>query len=271
MLNLEHLKVEFKDQIATLSLHRPEKANAFAFHFWEQLDTALQWVKATAEVRCVIIKGEGQHFSSGIDLVDFQSILLTKNNCDARRRESLRQSILQFQETFSSIETCQKPVIAQIHGACLGGALDLIAACDMRFCSDDAYFQIKEIDLGMVADLGTLQRLPSLMPLGVVSELALTGRKFNAEEAETHGLINKVFTSQSALSTHVQSIAETIAKKSPLAIRGTKEALIYSRDHSVPESLQQIALWNSAFMLSQDLEEAVSSHFQKRDPEYSDL
>ena len=270
MLKLEHLRISLNTHIAEFVIDRPEKANAMAFSFWQQLDQALQWAENTSEVRVIVLKASGEHFSSGIDLLDFQSILVSKESCDARKREHLHKTILQFQSAFSRLESCQKPVIAQIQGACLGGALDLIAACDMRFCTDDAYYQIKEIDLGMVADLGTLQRLPYLLPIGLVMELAMTGRKITAKEATECGLINQKFESYEALSLHVHRVATTISEKSPLAIRGIKKTLLYSRDHTVKDSLDQVASWNSAFLLSSDLEEAIAASIQKRKAVFKD-
>ena len=175
-----------------------------------------------------------------------------------------------MQVAFTQIERCRKPVISAIHGSCIGGGVDLISACDIRNCTKNTIFQIKEIDLGITADVGTLQRLPHLMPQGVVRELAYTGRKFSGEEAQDLGLVNNCYDDKKTMMTEVRKTAEQIASKSPLAIRGVKEMLLYSRDHSVSSGLNYVATWNSAMLLSSDLEESKMAMLQKRTPEYKD-
>ena len=174
--------------------------------------------------------------------------------------------ILDMQDTLTSLERCRKPVLAAIHGACVGGGIDLITCADMRYGSADAFFIIKEIDIGMTADVGTLQRLPKLVGEGMARELAYTGRKVDAEEARQIGLINRVFATREALYAGVQDIARMIAAKSPLAIRGTKEMITYARDHSVADGLNYIATWNAAMLMSQDLTEAMAASAGQRPP-----
>ena len=180
----ETLTVSLADHIATIKLNRPDKANAMNLAMWHELRKVFQWVDATPEARVAILEGEGKLFTSGIDLQMMMGMGdQIQNDCEARTRENLRQVILDLQDTLTSLERCRKPVLAAIHGACIGGGIDLICCADMRYCSADATFSIKEIDIGMTADVGTLQRLPKLMGEGMVRELAYTGRKFDATEA----------------------------------------------------------------------------------------
>jgi enoyl-CoA hydratase len=182
----------------------------------------------------------------------------------------LRRLILDLQDTITSVERCRKPVIAAIHGACIGGGIDLITACDMRYCSAEARFSVKEIDVGMTADVGTLQRLPRLVGEGMARELAYTGRMFDAADAKDMGLVNRVFETPDALQAGVMEIANTIAAKSPLAIRGCKEMITYARDHSVADSLNHVATWNAAMLMSRDLVEAGAAAREKRLPVFGD-
>jgi enoyl-CoA hydratase len=193
-----------------------------------------------------------------------------QNECDGRTREALRRVILDMQDTLTSLERCRKPVLAAIHGGCVGGGIDLITCADMRYCSSDAYFTIKEIDIGMTADVGTLQRLPKLIGEGMARELAYTGRKFTAEEAREMRLVNRVYDSREALYAGVQEIAANIAAKSPLSIRGTKEMITYARDHSVADGLNYIATWNAAMLMSNDLQEAMMANMSKRAAVFKD-
>ena len=179
--------------------------------------------------------------------------------------------MLEFQDTLTSIERCRKPVIAAIHGGCIGGGVDLISCTDMRYCSADAYFTIKEIDIGMVADVGTLQRLPKLIGnQGIVREMAYTGRRVEAAEAREIGLVNRVFDSREALQAGVREVAAQVAAKSPLSIRGSKEMLNYSRDHSVADGLNHIATWNAAMLMSTDLTAAMMAGMAKQTPQFKD-
>jgi enoyl-CoA hydratase/carnithine racemase len=257
--------------IARITLNRPEKANAMNAPMWQEIRQAMYWVDATPAARVAIIGGAGGNFCAGIDLGMMMALgKQIEDPCDARTRENLRIVILDLQDTLTSIERCRKPVIASIHGACIGGAIDLVSCCDMRYASSDAVFSIKEIDIGMTADVGTLQRLPKIINPAVVRELAYTGRNVNATEAAQIGLVNRVFDSHDALMAGVNEIAVSIAAKSPLAIRGTKEMLNYARDHSVAEGLNYIAAWNAAMLMSEDLQEAMMANMDKRKPEFRD-
>ena len=267
----ETLQLSLDKHIAHVRINRPDKANAMSRAMWGEIHVAFDWVDATAEARVAVISGNGAHFTSGIDLAMLAGVAdEVDDDCEGRKREKLRRTILDLQNSLTSLERCRKPVLAAIHGACIGGGIDLICCADMRYCSSDAYFAIKEIDMGMTADVGTLQRLPKLISDGMVRELAFTGRKFLADEARTLGLINRVFDTPDALLTGVMKIAAEIAAKSPLAIRGTKEMIVYARDHSVADSLNYIATWNAAMLMSSDLQEAMMAGMQKKAATFRD-
>ena len=269
---LETVRLSLADKVATVTLNRPDKANAMNWQMWQDIRSAMQWADRTPEVRVVVLQGEGKHFTSGIDLTMMMGLQgQIQDDCDGRMREKLRALILELQDTLTSLERCRKPVLAAIHTGCVGGGVDLVSCADMRYCSADAYFTIKEIDIGMVADVGTLQRLPKLIgSQGLVRELAYTGRKVEAEEAQRIGLVNRVFDSREALYAGVREIALQIAAKSPLSIRGTKEILNHTRDHSVADGLQYMASWNAAMLMSQDLMTAMMASMAKQTPEFKD-
>ena len=270
-MQFETLEVSLENHIATVRLNRPDKANAMSATMWQEIRQAFQWVDTTPEARVAVLQGEGKLFTAGIDLQMMMGLgPQIQNDCDGRTREALRRVILDLQDTLTSLERCRKPVLAAIHGGCIGGGIDLVTCADMRYASSDAYFTIKEIDIGMTADVGTLQRLPKLVGEGIVRELAYTGRKFDAQEAKEIGLVNRVFESREALYAGVREIAATIAAKSPLSIRGTKEMITYARDHSVADSLNYIATWNAAMLMSQDLTEAMMSNMAKKAPSFKD-
>lgn len=264
-------QLSINDHIAQLTFNRPEKANALHMPAWEEMQQIFEFLDTQAEVRVIIIAGNGKHFCSGIDLELLMSIQQFQQiECEGRKREELRQFILKLQRTVTSIENCRKPVIAAVHGVCIGGGLDILAACDLRYCSADAYFSLKEIDLGMVADLGSIQRLPAIIGLGLTAELAYTGRKLTAEEALAAGLVTRTFSDQEQLRAGVLKMATSISGKSPLSIRGIKSSLLYSRDHTVADALQQISTWNAGMFLSDDLLEAFQATMEKRAPKFKD-
>jgi enoyl-CoA hydratase/carnithine racemase len=270
-MNYQMLTVDLAAAVATVTLNRPDKANAMAAAMWQELRAALRWADDTDEVRVVILRGAGQHFTAGIDLAMLADIEReVAGDCPARSRERLRRIILDLQDCLGSVERCRKPVLAAIHGACVGGGVDLAVACDMRYCSAEARFAVKEIDIGMTADVGTLQRLPRLIGEGLARELAYTGRQVAGEEAQALRLVNRCFENPEALFAGVRDIAATIAAKSPLAVRGCKEMINYARDHSVADGLNYVATWNAAMLLSRDLVEAAGAARERRPPEFGD-
>ena len=257
--------------IAEVRLSRPDRSNAMNDAMWHELRKAFQWADAESEVRVVMLTGAGKNFCSGIDLSLLANVQAVVDHADpARSHERLRRMILDMQDCLTSVERCCKPVIAAIHGACIGAGVDLVTCCDMRYGAADAQFSVREIDVGMVADVGTLQRLPRLVPDGVARELAFTGRTLDAGEAKEIGLVNRVFETHEALQEGVTKVARSIAGKSPLAIRGTKEMLNYGRDHSVADGLNYVATWNAAMLMSADLSEALSAAREKRAPRFQD-
>jgi len=271
MPSFNTLDVQLKDGVATIALNRPDKRNAMNAELWGELKTAMEWLDETPEARVGILKANGVMFTAGIDLSMLFSLQAeTSNDCVGRSREKLRRIILNLQASFNAIEQCRKPVIAAIHGGCIGGGVDLVTACDMRYCSADAYFTVKEIDLGLTADVGTLQRLPRIVGEGMARELAYTGRNVTGAEAQDMRLVNRCFDSREALDAGVEAIAATIAAKSPLCIRGSKEIISYTRDHSTADSLNYVATWNAAMLFSADLEEAAQAFMQKRPAVFKD-
>lgn len=267
--SFETLEVSIEEQVATVCLNRPDKANSMNAAMWDELQTCFEWLDEEPSVRAVILAGNGKHFCAGIDLGLFAGI--TGGGSEAGRvGEQLRRTVLRLQGNLTAIENCRKPVLAAIHNTCIGGGVDMTCCADMRYATEDAYFSIREIDLGMTADVGTLQRLPKIIPPGVVNELAYTGRNMDAEEARETGYVNRVFEDRECMMREVTAIARSIAKKSPLAIRGSKEMLRYTRDHSVAEGLNYIATWNAAMLSQADLQEGVTAQMEKRQAVYDD-
>lgn len=268
-MTYHHFLLSVENHIATVQFNRPDKANALNKAAWGEMKTIFEDLDKNEEVRVVILSGQGKHFCSGIDLellMSFQQ--LNQMDCEARKREELKEVILWLQSCINAIENCRKPVLAAVHRACIGGGLDIVAACDMRYCSEDAFFSLKEIDLGLVADLGVLQRLPKLISPGLVAEMAYTARDLPAQEAVQAGLVNAVFNSKDQLLEEVRAIALTISQKSPLVVRGIKQHLLHTRDHSVDEGLKHVANWNAGMLFSNDILEAFQAQMEKRLPKF---
>jgi enoyl-CoA hydratase/carnithine racemase len=267
----ETLDVSLDSGVVHVRLNRPDKANAMNRAMWNDIRRVFRWIDDTPAARVAVLAGYGAHFTAGIDLALLGGVQSeVRDECEGRSREKLRRLILDLQDTLTSLERCRKPVLAAVHGACIGGGVDLVCCADMRYCSADAVFQVKEIDLGMTADVGTLQRLPRLVHDGIARELVYTGRKFAADEARAIGFVNQVFESREQLATGVAALAGAIAAKAPLAIRGAKEMLTYARDHSVVDGLTYVATWNAAMLLSSDLQEAFAAGMEQRQPRFRD-
>lgn len=268
---LTTIALSLQDGLAEVRLNRPERSNAMNEAMWQELRSAFSWVDTQPAARVAVLSGAGQHFCAGIDLAMLASVgEVVAQEDPARGCEALRRLILDLQDCLSAIERCRKPVLAAIQGACIGGAIDLVTCCDMRYASAEANFSVREIDVGMTADVGTLQRLPRLIPDGVARELAFTGRTITADEAQRIGLVNRVFPASGELRAGVRQIAMSIAGKSPLAMRGTKEMLNYGRDHSIADGLNYVATWNAAMLQSADLKEAMCALRENRQPRYRD-
>jgi enoyl-CoA hydratase len=268
----ETLAFEIQDHVADVRLNRPKALNTMILTFWQEMVDVFHEIEDRGDVRAVVLSSTGRHFTAGLDLSAFSHLIEEMGAGEPGRvREQMRTTVLEMQESFNVIERCRVPVLAAVQGACIGGGVDLISACDARYATEKAFFCIQEINIGMTADVGTLQRLPHLMPAGKVRELAYTGRRMPAAEAKDCGLVNEVFASQDEMLAHVREVARTIAGKSPLAIAGTKEMLNYTRDHSVAEGLNYISVWQSGMFYSDDLMEAARANAEKRKPEFKDL
>lgn len=267
--DFETLDLRLESQVAEVFLNRGDRANSMSTAMWRELQACFEWLDSEPTVRAVILAAHGKHFCAGIDLEMLASTHGEEQE-PARRAETLRRHILTLQGNLTAIEKCRKPVLAAIHNTCIGGAIDMVTCADMRYASADAWFSIREVDIGMTADVGTLQRLPRIIPYGIACELAYTGRNVDAAEAREIGLVNQVFADREELLAEVRKIAASIASKAPLAVRGSKEMLLYGRDHSVQESLNYIATWNSGMLSAQDLSEGLSAQMEKRAAVYDD-
>ncbi|GGY56227.1 enoyl-CoA hydratase [Bacterioplanes sanyensis] len=265
-------QVEHQGHIAHVQLSRPEQLNTMNKAFWQELPQCLREIEAHSDARVVVISSTGKHFSAGMDLAVFSDPNAVPMQGDpGRMAENLRRVVLQLQDSLSVLEQVRLPVLVAIQGGCIGGALDMVCAADCRYATTDAYFTIKETELGMTADVGTLQRLPKLIAPGVVRELAYTGRKFDALEAQQLGLVNRVFNDQETMLAEVMKIAAQIAANSPLAVTGCKEMLNYSRDHSVEDSLKYMATWQSGMFRPADMMKSFQAKASKTEPEYDAL
>jgi len=268
-MEYKSFNVEIKDYIAHVQMSRPQVMNSMNADFWLELPQVMKALDASGEVRVIVLSSTGKHFSAGMDLAVFSNPKFAPMSGDpGRMGENLRRVVMQLQATLSSLEEIRIPVLSAIHGGCIGGALDMVCASDSRYCSEDAYFTIKETELGMTADVGTLQRLPKLIPEGVVRELAYTGRKFSAQEALRLGFVNQVFKDHESLVDGVMTIAAQIAKNSPLAVVGCKEMINFTRDHTVADSLKYMATWQSGMFRPNDMMKTFAAKAQKQQPEF---
>lgn len=271
-MSYKSLSVEISDKIAHIKLNNPEKRNAMTPDFWRELPEAVQQIDNDASARVIVLSSTGKHFCAGMDLAVFTGGSLQQEAELGRKHETIRRKVLQLQDIMSLFENVRMPTLAAIQGGCIGGGVDLVSACDMRYCTEEAFFSIEETKLAMTADMGTLQRLPHLISHGLTRELAYTGRRMHAEEAKQAGLVNQVFKDQEALLGGVMEIAAQIAARSPLAVTGCKEMLNYARDHSVPDSLKYMATWQSGMFQPQvDMLETFSAKMESREPQFDDL
>jgi len=264
------LTTERDGPVATLWLDSPERRNAMGPAFWADLPLAMAELDDDAGVRVVVLAARGPHFTAGLDLAAMAGDLLGGGDATSAAARATRflRAVQRLQGSITSVERCSKPVVAAIQGACIGGGVDLVTACDLRLCSADATFSVRETRLAMVADIGTLQRLPRIVGRGHAAELALTGRDIGAERAREIGLVNDVFADVDALHAAAAALATEIAANSPLAVQGTKHVLRACEDRSVDEGLDYVAVWNAAFLASDDLTEAMTAFFEKRPPQY---
>lgn len=279
-MGYECFDVEITDKVAHVRLNRPDAMNSMIPSFWMELPQIVREIDDEASARAIVVSSTGKHFSAGMDLAVFTgggasaesgNPLEGRSSEAGRRRAYLRQSAMMLQESFSAFEKARMPVLAAIQGGCVGGAVDMVTACDCRYATEDAFFVIQEINIGMTADVGTLQRLPKLIPEGVARELAYTGRRMPAARAKEIGLVNEVYATHDEMLSAVLETAAEIASKSPLAIWGTKEMINFTRDHSVADALNYIATWQTGMFQPGDMMETFAAKGDKRDAEFDDL
>ena len=268
-------QISVTNHVASLVLSRPNELNTMSRDFWVELGDVLEEINRNSDIRVVVMSSTGKHFCAGMDLNSFaigvDNIPDDKKPDDARIGEAVYRVAKELQEYISTLEKIRVPVIAAIQGGCVGGAVDLVTACDIRLASSDAFFCIQEINIGMAADVGTLQRLPRIIPDSKMREMAYTGRRMYAEEAKDTGLVSDVFESQEILLNAANKLANEIASKSPVAIYGLKAVMNYSRDHTVSESLEYNALWSGAMLSQKDMTEAMTANMEKREASFNKL
>ncbi len=267
--------VTVTDHIAHLRMNRPDELNTMIPEFWSELPRLIDELDATSGARVIVISSTGKHFCAGMDLSVFtgDSSLLGDGGVTevGRKRSNLWMAVQHLQASFSALEAARMPVLTAIQGGCIGGAVDMVCAADMRYCTADAFFSIHEINIGMTADVGTLQRLPKLVPEGIAREWAYTGDRISAERAKSAGFVNEIFPDHDSLVDGVLGIAARIARHSPLAIWGTKEMVGFTRDHSVADSLKYMAGWQSGMFQGGDMMEEFAAKAEGRDPQFEEL
>lgn len=267
----ETLLFEQEGAVATVTLNRPDRLNAMSFKMFDEISACFKAISADTSIRAVILNASGKHYTAGLDLQDAASGLMGSAGDDpARTREQFYRHVRHLQACFTALEDCPIPIIAAVHGACIGGGVDLICACDMRLAAEGSYFTIQEVEVAIVADIGTLQRLPSLIPPGIVRELAYTGRRYTCSEAAQHGFLNKVLPDQNAMLDEARTLASLVASKSPVTISGIKKTLLHARDHSVADGLDYVATWNAGMLMGEDLEKAVKATLTKQQADFAD-
>jgi enoyl-CoA hydratase len=256
--------------IAHLRLTRPEASNALNVEFWRNFGPALRDLDARGDIRALVLSGEGKNFCAGMDISVFSGGAILQVDTSSRR-QAFQHAARELQDALSTLERVRFPVVAAVHGACVGAGLDMVSACDLRLAASDSYFRIEEINIGMMADVGTLQRLPKTLPDAVVRELAYLGTSLTADRAERLGFINAVATNAEATLAAAFQMAETIVKKAPLAVAGSKAAISYARDHSVAESLEWAALMQGTLWNPEDVLAAINARQQKTDGSFASL
>jgi enoyl-CoA hydratase len=262
-------RVEKSAHVATVFLSNEKKRNAMGPTFWDELPQLFAQLDSDPTVRVIVLAADGPVWTAGLDLLAMMPRLQSTEPGRIPQQRHLHGLIRTLQDAISAVERCRQPVIAAIHGKCIGGGIDLITACDIRLCSRDALFSVREVRVAIVADVGTLQRLPRIVGEGQARQLALSGEDFNADRALQIGLVNSVHSDRDSLLAAAQALATTIAKNSPLAVQGTKRVLNETRDQSVEDGLRHVALHNTAYLMSDDLAEAVSAFVEKREPTFT--
>ena len=265
------IRIDRDEHVAHVVLANPKKGNAMGPAFWTEIRDAFRELDGDQSVRSVVLSAEGKAFTYGLDLgamgIDLGTYI-SGNNL-AGKRTALHDKIVSMQETFNAIEQCRKPVVAAVHGWCIGGGIEMISACDVRVCSADAKFSLREAKVAIVADMGGLQRLPYIVGEGHAREMAMTARDIDADRALRINLVNDVFADREAALAGATELAQLIAANPPVVVQGVKRVMNYSRDRSVEDGLRYVATWNSAFLQSEDLGEAFAAFLEKRPPKYT--
>lgn len=265
------IRLDVSDHVAEVVLDNPDKLNAMAPAFFEEIKRVFEEIDADPEIRVAILWAEGRHFTAGLDLFASADGLLapTTDESPVTKNYALYKHVMHLQDCIGAAEKCRKPVIAAVHGHCIGGGVDLTTACDFRLCTKEATFSIHETKIAIVADVGTLQRITSVVGKGMAREMAFTGCKLPSDRALQCGLVNEVFDDKDSMLAHARKLATEIASFSPLSVQGTKEVLNYSDDHNLRDGLEYIALWNAAFLKSKDVTEAITAFMEKREPHFA--
>jgi len=267
--------VEIADHVAHVRLNRPEAMNALNRAFWNELPAIIRDINDHARARVIVLSSTGKHFTAGMDLSVFTDpeagVGRPSDSDRATAMEAFRYHVHYLQNTFSCLDEARMPVLVAVHGGCVGAGVDMISACDIRYCTADAFFVIQEINIGMTADVGTFPRLCKLIPEGWVREMAYTGRRLPAARAKEIGLVNEVFDTHEALLAHVMETAREIASKPPLAVAGSKVMVNYARDHTIKDALDYIAVWQTGMFAPQHMMESFAAKQEKRAPDYPDL
>lgn len=266
--------VEIADHVAHIRLNRPEALNSMIRAFWNELPEIVNDIDANARARAIVLSSTGKHFTAGMDLsvfTDGEALTGDGNVETGRQRHALREFVKLLQDSFGCLDRARMPVLAAVQGGCVGGGVDLISACDVRYATRDAFFCIQEINLGMTADVGTFPRLCHLIPQGWVRELAYTGRRLGADKAREIGLVNEVFDDQDGMLDAVMATAREIAAKSPLAVAGSKVMINYARDHTIADGLDYIATWQTGMFQPADMTEAFAAKAGGRPAAYENL
>ncbi len=263
--------VDIADKIAHIRLNRPEAMNTMVPAFWRELPEIVRDIDRNAKARVIVISSTGKHFCAGMDLAVFTGGGGAPPADRYTAAEALRHSAKTLQDSFTALDQARLPVLAAIQGGCIGGAVDMTSACDIRYCTADAFFCIQEINIAMTADVGTFPRLCKLIPEGWVRELAYTGRRLPAAKAKEIGLVNEVYADPDAMLDAVMATAREIASKNPIAVHGSKVMINYARDHSIADGLDYIATWQAGMYAPPHMGEAFKARAEKREPVYPDL
>ena len=276
-MNSTCFKVSIENNIAHVVLNRPEKRNSMNPEFWDELPNIIHKIDEESLARVIVISSTGPHFTAGIDISVFGDSEKVSHTSIQQKKLSrikgakLYDTVKYLQQTFSCLEECRVPVLTAIQGGAIGGGVDLITACDMRYMTEDAFLSIFEINIGMTADVGTFPRIVKLLPEGIAKELAYTGRRMSAKEAKSLGFVSQIFPDKDSMLQNVMDIAREIASKAPLAIYGSKRIINFARDHTTSDTLDYIGIWNASMLQQDEIVEAMKAKREERNPDFVDL